>query len=317
MGTQFEEQCEALLMYLEETAEDERDVDQFLAGLDVAEDHRYDLIEFLSNQGLVKNASGFGDPDCLLSGAGRYQAQQLISQRPARRVAALRTRMLRWLDTESQRVDWSDFLASDHVEYQQQRFTQTEVEHQAEFLYNAGLITAVRVNEAVDGTLRPTLTSRGRDCLVQGGDVAAYLGAGHGPSNTTIRNSQDTHIGSITGGMQAWNSTTVSQVQHNNAAAGYEELVRLVQQLVAQLPERTELTSEAREDIQEAAEDTLDVLAGPEPKPGKIRRLVDGIVGALGRAALPLGQGMAQGVHEGTAKWASEHSQLLLSSLPM
>ncbi|MFD5248452.1 hypothetical protein ACFWIW_28195 [Amycolatopsis sp. NPDC058340] len=317
MASRFDEQCEALLMFLEEAIDGDRDVERFLTGLGLARQERFDVVASLAARELVVNDRKLARVDCRLTGEGRHRAQQLIEQRPARRAAELRTRMLRWLDTESRRVDWSGFLASDQVVYQQHPFTKTEVEHQAEFLFTVGLITALSGDQAVDGIYGPKLSPRGRDCLIHGGDVAAYLGTSPVPSSTTVRNSQDTYIGSITGGMQSWNSATVSQVQHNNAPAGYEELSRIVELLLAQLPGRTELIGEAREDIQEAAEETLAVIAGPEPKLGKVRRLIDSLVGALGRAALPLGQGMAQGVHEGTAKWAGEHSQLLLNSLPM
>lgn len=317
MATAFEQQCEALLMHLEETERAGSNADGFLAALGVEKDHRYAVVRFLVNEGLATEVSKLASPDCRLTGAGRQRAQQLISQRPARRVAELRTRMLRWLEPDSYPSDWSGFLgSSDQIDYPQQQFTHGEVEHQAEYLYTAGLITAIRANGARNGTLRPELTTRGRDCLIHGGDVASYLGAGSQPGHTTYNTtSQDTHIGSISGGQQAFHSSNVTQVQHNQPAAGYEELAQLVRQLLAQLPQRSELTDEAREEIHEAGEETLEVLTSPEPKPSKVRRMVDGVVGALGRVATTLGQGALHGADESTTQWAHDQTQLLLGAL--
>jgi hypothetical protein len=312
MATPFEQQCEALLMHLEETERADNAADEFLAALGVKKDRRYAVVQFLVDRGLATDVSTLEGVDCWLTGAGHQMAQQLISQRPARRVAELRARMLRWLELESDPTDWSGFLDSDQVDYRGEPFTGGDVEHQAEFLYNSGLITAVHVDEAMDGTLRPELTSRGRDCSVHGGDVVAYLGIGGQPSRTTYNTtSQNTHIGSISGGQQAFHSSDFTQVQHNQPAAGYEELAQVVQQLLAQLPHRPELTDQAREEIHEAAEETLEVITSPEPKPSKVRRMVDGIVGVLGRVATTLGQGALQGTNESTTQWATEHTQLL------
>lgn len=313
MVTAFDQQCEALLMHLEETDRVDNGADIFLTSLGVEKDRRYEIVRHLVAQGLATDGTTYGGPNCWLTGAGHQRAQELIGKRPARRVAELRARMLRWLEPEAYLVDWSGFLDSDQIAYPQQSFTSSEVEHQAEFLYNAGLITAVRADQARDGTLRPALTPTGRDCLIYGGDVAAYLTvASRVTYNTT---SQDTHIGSISGGQQAFHSSNITQVQHNQPAAGYEELGRVVQQLLAQLPQRSELPHEAREEIHEAAEETLEVITGPDPKPGKVRRMVDGIVGVLGRVTATLGQGALQGAEGATTQWAHEHTQLLLGAL--
>lgn len=64
-----------------------------------------------------------------------------------------------------------------------------------------------------------------------------------------------------------------------------------MRQLLAQLPQRSELTDEAREEIHEAAEEIHEVITGPDPKPSKVRRMV----GVLGRVAATLGQGALQG----------------------
>lgn len=316
MATAFDQQCEALLMHLEETDRVDHGADVFLASIGVEKADRAEIVRHLVAQGLATDASKMGAVDCRLTGAGRRRAQELIGERPARRVAELRARMLRWLEPEAYPADWSGFLDSDQIDYDRQPFTASEVEHQAEFLYNNNLITAVKVDQARDGTVRPAITTAGRDCLIHGGDVAAYLRGGqstHTTYNSTT--SQDTHIGSISGGQQAFHSSHVTQVQHNQPAPGYEELGRIVQQLLAQLPQRTELTAEAREEIQEAAEETFEVITGQDPKPSKVRRMVDGIVGVLGRVVTTLGQGALKGADDATTHWVHEHTQLLLGAL--
>ncbi|OLR92597.1 hypothetical protein [Actinokineospora bangkokensis] len=315
----FQEQCEALLMHLAETDFADRDVTGFLDGLGVATPGQHDMVDYLAKSGLVENIRSLGAADCRLTGEGRAAADALIRQRPVRRVAELQARMLRWVDQDDDVADWSGFCASDQVVCLGHRFTARDVEHQAEFLYDAGLIRAVPSWGVAKGTLRPELTANGRDCLLHGGDVAAYLGTRGQTTTTTYNNttSRDTHIGTVNNSQLAVNSSHFSQTQNNEVAPGYEDLAAAVRRLLTQLPAHAELTDEAREEIQEAAEETLETITAADPKPRKVRRMVDGIVGALSRAATALGQQALEGAGVATHQWTEEHTQLLLNALPM
>ncbi|MEU6948579.1 hypothetical protein ABZ957_25610 [Streptomyces sp. NPDC046316] len=99
----------------------------------------------------------------------------------------------------------------------------------------------------------------------------------------------------------AWNSETVTQNQQVNSAVapGYEELAARVTELLRQLPEAG-LGEQDREDAEAAAGDVLDVITQPEPEPGKVRRVLATLRGALA----PVATGVAAGTTVGAQAWA-------------
>ncbi|MEU7007268.1 hypothetical protein [Streptomyces sp. NPDC046332] len=99
----------------------------------------------------------------------------------------------------------------------------------------------------------------------------------------------------------AWNSETVTQNQQVNGAVapGYEELAERVTELLRQLPEAG-LGEQDREDAEAAAGDVLDVITQPEPEPGKVRRVLATLRGALA----PVATGVAAGTTVGAQEWA-------------
>ncbi|MEU7032852.1 hypothetical protein ABZ958_04110 [Streptomyces sp. NPDC046237] len=99
----------------------------------------------------------------------------------------------------------------------------------------------------------------------------------------------------------AWNSETVTQNQQVNSAVapGYEELAERVTELLRQLPEAG-LGEQDREDAEAAAGDVLDVITQPEPEPGKVRRALATLRGALA----PVATGVAAGTTVGAQEWA-------------
>ncbi|MFF5935900.1 hypothetical protein [Streptomyces sp. NPDC012508] len=108
-------------------------------------------------------------------------------------------------------------------------------------------------------------------------------------------------IGPAHNNQLAWNSETVTQNQQVNSAVapGYEELAARVTELLRQLPEAG-LGEQDREDAEAAAGDVLDVITQPEPEPGKVRRVLATLRGALA----PVATGVAAGTTVGAQEWA-------------
>lgn len=319
MGTEFDRQCDELLMYLQDPG-DQCDVGQFLARVGVGRADQYELVSYLQDLSLVRDDSTSTGPDCRLTGAGRRRAQQLIAQRPQRRAAQLQTRMLRWLDSQSSPSDWTGFLESDLVEHPEGVFTQEELHQQAEWLSTNGLIKALRAWGSPEGTIRPELTPTGKDCLIQGGDVGVYLGHGGTGGNTTTyntTNTQDTHVGAIYGGQNALGSNHVSQVQNNEfVAPGYERFADAVHALLVETAQRPDLLQDDRDDLAAAGDDALSAVTGQQPDQRLVKRSRDAMVGILYRIGAAMGGAALQGTEGSVEQWAAEHSQTLLGSLP-
>ncbi|UJW32434.1 hypothetical protein L3Q67_01190 [Saccharothrix sp. AJ9571] len=175
MVTPFDEHGHAVLIHLEEHGPGE--INNVLARRGLGDDDAFQLAEYLGEQGLVTNSfSGGGAIETTLTGAGRRRAQRLLASRPARRLTELRRRMLTWLEHHDHVINWEDFLGSDQLQYEDSHFTEDEVDREAEYLLESGLITSQTMDQAPNGTIQPQLTARGRDCLLYNdGDVRRFL----------------------------------------------------------------------------------------------------------------------------------------------
>lgn len=108
----------------------------------------------------------------------------------------------------------------------------------------------------------------------------------------------------VSGSQFAWNNETVAQNQQLNGAVapGYEALAALVGDLLRQLP-GAGLADREREDAEAAAHDVLAEINGPrDPEPGRLRRALNGLRGALA----PVATGIAAGTAVGAQEWAQD-----------
>ncbi|WP_328318017.1 hypothetical protein [Streptomyces sp. NBC_00388] len=106
----------------------------------------------------------------------------------------------------------------------------------------------------------------------------------------------------VSGAQFAWNNGSVNQNQQNNSAVapGFEDLARLVTDLLRQLP-RAGLTDQDREDADAAAREVLAAVTQPEtPEPGRLRRALATLKGALA----PVATGVVAGTATGAQEWA-------------
>ncbi|MDQ0687509.1 hypothetical protein QFZ56_006472 [Streptomyces achromogenes] len=101
----------------------------------------------------------------------------------------------------------------------------------------------------------------------------------------------------------AWNNETVTQNQQINdgsVAPGYEALAALVTDLLRQLP-GAGLDDRDRADAAAAAEEVIAEITGSgSPEPGRVRRAVTTLKGALA----PVATGLAAGTAVGAQEWA-------------
>ncbi|MER5584039.1 hypothetical protein ABT090_20700 [Streptomyces asoensis] len=108
--------------------------------------------------------------------------------------------------------------------------------------------------------------------------------------------------GGVSNSQFAWNNETATQNQQLNTAVapGHEALATLVGDLLRQLP-RAGLGDREREEARSAAEEVLAEITGPEsPEPGRLRRSVTMLKGALA----PVATGLAAGTAVGAQEWA-------------
>ncbi|MCX4534519.1 hypothetical protein OHA79_21130 [Streptomyces sp. NBC_00841] len=106
----------------------------------------------------------------------------------------------------------------------------------------------------------------------------------------------------VSGAQFAWNNDTVTQNQQNNSAVapGFEELAKLVTDLLRQLPQAG-LADQDREDADSAAREVLATITQPEPpEPGRLRRAIATLKGALA----PVATGVVAGTAVGAQEWA-------------
>ncbi|MEU9706606.1 hypothetical protein, partial [Streptomyces sp. NPDC047981] len=100
--------------------------------------------------------------------------------------------------------------------------------------------------------------------------------------------------GAVSHNQFAWGNETVTQNQQFNGegvAPGYEALAERVAELLRALPEQG-LADQEREDTEAAADEVLATIAGPgEPEPGRLRRSLATLRGALA----PVATGVAAG----------------------
>ncbi len=300
-NTKHEQHRAAVLLYLTEPGQ--RDVDACLAARGLDAERIRELLDELQLDGLVKANFGLaGTSSCRLTGRGEERAEQLFRERPSRRIGVLRQRMLTWLDAHRDAVSWMSFLESDQVHHDDGDFTKDELQDEADYLTEKGLISAHTVDHWGKNMSEPRLTGNGRDCVLNhDGDVRSYLAERNAPSTTHVHG--PTFHGDMAGAQVAWNSTTVTQNQRTaiaRAAEQYQELARIVAVVMEQLPEHG-VSDQERVDVEIAADVVSSEIAGPStPESGRLRRAVKFLSGTL----INLGDADETDTAENTREWA-------------
>ncbi|WP_030768015.1 MULTISPECIES: hypothetical protein [unclassified Streptomyces] len=122
--------------------------------------------------------------------------------------------------------------------------------------------------------------------------------------------------GAVSGAQFAWGNDKVTQNQQNNtapapAAEALASLASLVADLLRQLP-AAGLPDRDREDAEAAAQDVLAEVDGSgQPHPGRLRRALAALKGALA----PVATGVAAGTAVGAQEWARTAIESLTSAV--
>jgi hypothetical protein len=207
MTTSFDEHCDALILHLHRSGPGAADSFHANEGFDCGDTRR--LVQHLEELGLVIPTYVLAETRCSLTGSGVRRAEQLIKERPRRHAMTLRRRMLQWLDELEEHnvvtAAWDDFLTSDHARFEGTTFTEAQLRREAEYLFGRGLITAVSINEDVDGMVCPRLAPAGRDLLYEGGGSS---------TGATITNTFFGPVinGTASGSQFSWGNTAANQV---------------------------------------------------------------------------------------------------------
>lgn len=133
------------------------------------------------------------------------------------------------------------------------------------------------------------------------------------PPATTVNNYHGPVVTVSGGNAQiAWGNDTVNQTQSQQIAPGYEELARLVTDLLANLGPFS-LVAEDAEDVRSSAQMLLGEVVKEEPDRGVIRRGVNLIKGVLA----PIMAGMGQAATAETAEASRHVIESLGQALPV
>jgi hypothetical protein len=274
------------------------DLKPYLDRHDLDRHFGFQLVRLLVENGLVDDASTLGGADAIINHRGIVAVQRRRAELkdPVHRAAALRSRMLLWLEvldkSSETPADWEDFVASDQMVYGAETFTAREVARAAEYLQHHNLISSMRVDQAPDGMIRPTLTVEGHTCLTDfGGSVADYLSRGQHVANTTNTtfNVADNH-----GNMAMANENVVQNLSQGLDVTKVLELAGLTRQISSTLG----LPEETRHELDDEAEELHAEAESTSPDVGKMRRGLNTIgkflAGASSTAAKTLLLGLAE-----------------------
>lgn len=125
------------------------------------------------------------------------------------------------------------------------------------------------------------------------------IGTGTG---TTVNYHGPVFNGDVSGAQIAWGNDTVTQNQQQNSSAvapGFEQLAKLVTDLLQQLPQ-VGFDEQDRQDAEAAANEVLAEITDTAPEPSRLRRAVTALRGVLA----PVATGAVAGAAAGTQEWA-------------
>ncbi len=239
------------------------------------------LRDYLTNRGLVRDASGLNSVDVAITSEGLAFISEVRTQRsdPTNRAQHLRKFMLRWLYEKSPNEpphDWSAFYTDWRFFYLGESYTSDEVAREAEYLSDRGLISGLAIEEAGPASIYPRLTSDGRDCVTEhGGNVSTFLNR-HQPANNT-----NVYMTGVQGNTVIASNNVVQNVEGGLDMRAMLDFAGFVRQVASTLG----LADEERENMTSAAEALHEDASSSSPEPGRLRRLINSIMEGLTKAA--------------------------------
>ncbi len=241
------------------------------------------ILRDLHADGLISLAEtmGFGGTSAMLTGAGRADVEGRRSRRrqdPARRNAAARDAVVRWVYAHPRSPDLGPMLFDADSFYEGQPFELADLDAALEYLRGKGLVKGTDVAEAV--LLDVELTDQGLDCAEQfAGSVSEYVRRGEGARGTT----HYVNFNAPVSGAVAWANRDVTQTVTSTGMAG-DELAVLVR-AIAQAAPILGLPEEDAGRIASNAKLVEGELVNAQPDAGVVRTFMRRILATLGNAA--------------------------------
>ncbi|MGM1062164.1 hypothetical protein [Saccharothrix sp. Mg75] len=297
MGVDIDEYATALLEFLYDSPDE--GVSSYLSTHSLDAETGGKLVTFLGNRGLVDDLTTHEGPDASINAEGVVAVQKIRRERmkPARRLGVLRSRMLTWLDGHDRQTGsrpWSEFLAGPDIGYYGNNFTEKEVLREADYLHERGLIKTLSTASRSPGVARSTITSNGRDCLVDfDGNVSEYLNRGQ-QSNTTTNIMMTGSTGNIT-------VASDNVVQNVNAGLSTTEVLKFAGFVRQSLPVLG-VEQSAHEALDAQAEELHQEASSAAPDRGRLRGLLDAVLDGLRMAAPTVVRSTAIGLGEKALK---------------
>jgi hypothetical protein len=239
------------------------------------------ILRELDSDGLIRLAEtmGFGGTSATLTGAGRgdVEARRKRRQNPARRNAAGRDAVVRWVYAHPKAPDLSPMVTDPDSFYEGQPFDLPDFDAALKYLLAKGLVTGQDVAEFV--LLHAELTDKGIDCAENfGGSVSDYLRRSEDGGGTTNVNFH----GPVSGAIALGNRDVTQTVTSTGIAA--DELVVLVRAIA----EAVSVLGLSEEDASTIASDAQIIegeLVHEKPDAGVVRTFMGRILAKLGNAA--------------------------------
>jgi hypothetical protein len=240
------------------------------------------ILRELDNDGLIRLAEAMGFRwSVTLTGPGRgdVEARRKRRQDSARRNAAARDAVVRWLyDSPIPDPDLSRMLTHPDSYYEGEPFDLADFDHALKYLLAKDLVTGRDVAEFVLSYAE--LTDKGIDCVENfGGSVSDYLRRGEDGGGTT----HNVNFHAPVSGPIAWGNRDVTQTMTSTGMAGDElaVLVRAITEAVSALG----LSEEDASAIASNAQIIEGELVNEKPDAGVVRTFMGRILAKLGNAA--------------------------------
>lgn len=250
------------------------------------------VVQSLELRGLVEAQHSIdnGFPRVKITNEGHMHRQQVLAARQdvAQRTRVLRQRMLLWLHEQEHRQtpppDWSGFVASPDGQFYGFPFTETELATAISDLAAKNLITGRGSWQAGQVSLRPSLTTEGRDCVIDsGGNVSEYVDRQRGGTTTNVTMTN-------VSGQTVIASDNVKQ----NMTSGLDtskllDFAGFVRQVLPTLG----LPNDEQTELDDRAEKLHEAASSQAPDKGNLRRLIDAVMAGLTKAAPTVVSGAA------------------------
>ena len=264
-----------------------------------------EVITLLANSGLITEGTSTSGPAVTDLGARTVIERRKQKRDPVIRRYACRQAMLLWLYaaevTYGRPLVSADIYETSLGFIHGDEFSEEEVHNSVAYLQQQGLLTIHSESSLM------TISADGSDCVERHQASITKFLESRTMSGQNINNGPVIY-GDTNGAQLAWNNrgdVTQNRNEVQQIAPGFEPLARTVTDLLKQLP-KFDLDADARQEVEEVANEVLAEVVQTNPEPQKLRRAVAALKGFLmpivvGAASAEARELAQQGIHQLTA----------------